>query len=72
MHTKKVGAAGRLRAGYGKKVRKKITEIEKFQRQKQKCPLCGKLKVKRTSKGIWLCQGCKKKFTSDTYFLGEK
>ncbi|HLC77531.1 MAG TPA: 50S ribosomal protein L37ae [Candidatus Nanoarchaeia archaeon] len=66
---KKSRAAGRFGARYGKKVRTKLNLIEDKQRKKQKCPYCGKLGVKRLSKGIWHCKKCDKKFASDTYYL---
>jgi len=66
---KKVKAAGRFGARYGKRVRAQIAKIEEKQRKKQKCPHCGKLGVKRLSKGIWHCKKCGKKFASDTYHL---
>jgi len=67
--TKKVGAAGRLRAGYGKSVRGRITKIEAKQRKKQICPYCKKAALKRLSKGIWLCEKCRKKFASHAYYI---
>ena len=71
MRTKKVKAAGRYGARYGRKIRTKITEIEAEQRKKQKCIFCNGT-AKRLSKGIWKCKKCKKKFASDTYFLPKK
>jgi large subunit ribosomal protein L37Ae len=68
---KKTKSAGRFGSRYGKKVRDKIVEVESIQRKKQKCPFCGKLGVKRLSKGIWLCKKCNKKFASNTYHLKE-
>ncbi|MEM4703078.1 MAG: 50S ribosomal protein L37ae [Candidatus Pacearchaeota archaeon] len=53
---------------YGTKVKAKWYEIEKKQREKQKCPYCKKLRVRRIAKGIWLCDACKKKFTAGAYF----
>jgi large subunit ribosomal protein L37Ae len=67
--TKKARAAGRFGARYGKKVRNKLAEVETKQRVKQKCPFCGKSGVKRTSKGIWQCDKCGKRFASDVYYL---
>lgn len=67
--TPKKKFAGRFGSKYGKKVREKFFAIEKKQRKKQKCPYCGKLAVKRLSKGIWKCNACNKKFTGGTYFL---
>jgi large subunit ribosomal protein L37Ae len=70
--TKKVKAAGRLRAGYGKYARGRITAIESRQRKKQTCPYCKKQALKRLSKGVWLCKKCGKKFASHAYYLGSK
>ncbi|MFH0831852.1 MAG: 50S ribosomal protein L37ae [archaeon] len=66
--TNKVGSAGRFRAGYGRSVRAKVWEVEKKQKQKQICPHCKKPKAKRTSKGLWECGACKRKFTSNAYY----
>ncbi|MDD5699710.1 MAG: 50S ribosomal protein L37ae [Candidatus Nanoarchaeia archaeon] len=66
---KKVRAAGRFGARYGKRVRSKLADVEEKQRVRQKCPLCKKLGVKRTSKGIWECPKCRKRFASDVYYL---
>jgi large subunit ribosomal protein L37Ae len=66
---KKTKSAGRFGARYGKKVRVKTVKVESKQRLKQKCPFCSKMGVKRTSKGIWKCSKCDKKFASDTYYL---
>lgn len=66
--TKKVKAAGRFGARYGRRVRRKIAEIESIQRKKQKCIFCDGV-VKRLSKGIWQCKKCNKKFTGHAYFI---
>lgn len=68
--TKKVKAAGRFSARYGKYVRGRITNIEAKQRKKQICPSC-KRTVKRVSKGIWQCKKCKKKFASHAYYINK-
>ncbi len=68
---KKTKSAGRFGAKYGKAVRTKLIKVETKQKKKQKCPFCGKLGVKRVSKGIWECSKCGKKFASDTYYLKE-
>jgi len=69
--TKKTKSAGRFGARYGRRVRARLVSVEDKQRKKQKCPYCGKLGVKRLSKGIWQCSRpkCNKKFASDTYYL---
>lgn len=69
-HTKKVGSTGRFGARYGLRLRKKILEIEQFQRQKQKCPFCLKFTAKRLASGIWLCRHCKTKFAGRAYVPG--
>lgn len=67
--SKKTKSAGRLGARYGKTVRDKLVKVEKKQRVKQKCPFCGKIGVKRKSKGVWTCPRCKKTFASNVYHL---
>jgi len=67
--SKKTKSAGRFGARYGRLVRTKLASVETKQRVKQKCSYCGKVGVKRLSKGIWECSKCKKKFASDTYYL---
>jgi len=69
---KKSRAAGRFGARYGKSVRMKLANVEEKQRKKQTCPFCGKVGLKRVSKGIWTCSRCGKKFASDTYYLENK
>ena len=68
---KKVGAAGRFGARYGRSVRHKIAEIESVQRKKQICLFCNGV-AKRLSKGIWQCKKCKKKFASNTFYVPKK
>jgi len=69
-HTKKVGSTGRFGARYGLRIRKAVLEIERVQRQKQKCPFCLKLTVKRLAMGIWLCRHCNAKFAGKAYEPG--
>ncbi len=71
MATKKIGAAGRFGARYGKKPKTKITNIERIQRKKQECPYCGRKAAKRLSAGIWKCKKCESKFTGGAYKVGE-
>ncbi len=66
---KKTKSAGRFGARYGKTVKNRLVKIETKQRVRQKCPFCERLGAKRTSKGIWECPKCKKRFASNTYYL---
>ena len=66
---KKSGSAGRFGARYGKTPKARLVKVEEKQRKKQKCPFCKKLGAKRSSKGIWQCFKCKKKFASGVFYL---
>jgi len=68
-HLKKVKSAGRFGARYGRSIRTRIVAVESKQKQKQICPFCKKPRAKRTSKGIWECSKCGKKFASGAYHL---
>ena len=68
---KKSKSAGRFGARYGKTVRANLVRVEQKQRLKQKCPHCGKLGVKKLSKGIWHCRKCKRKFASSVFYLNK-
>ncbi len=69
VHTKKVGSSGRFGSRYGRKVRFKVRTVEAKQRKRQECPNCGKLKVKRVSKGIFECSGCGAVIAGNAYTL---
>lgn len=58
MKTKKVGAAGRYGPRYGTKTKKVVTQIEKLQKQRHKCPKCERNALKRSASGIWNCGKC--------------
>lgn len=66
-HTKKVGRSGRFGSRIGKKTRDEVNAIEEVSKLKHKCPKCGKRKVIRLEAGIWVCKGCKTKFTGGAY-----
>lgn len=52
---KKIKAAGKFGAGYGKNVRNSFNKIEAMQRKAQKSPFHENGKAKRISVGIWRC-----------------
>jgi large subunit ribosomal protein L37Ae len=64
---KKIGAAGRFGAGYGK-IKEKFSEVESKQRIRQECPFCHG-RAKRQAKGIWNCTKCGKIFAGGTFYL---
>lgn len=64
----KVGSAGRFGPRYGKKVRQKVSEIEKKQKSRHVCPRCSLPYVRRLSNGIFICNKCNNKFTGQAYF----
>ena len=67
MATKKVGTAGRFGTRYGRKLRKRVSEVEGKMKMWHKCPYCNKLKVKKNFSGVWQCRSCKTKFTGKAY-----
>lgn len=67
---KKIGAAGRFGAGYGK-VKERLVAVEQIQRKKQACTFCGG-RAKREAKGIWNCLKCGKRFAAGTFYLNAK
>jgi large subunit ribosomal protein L37Ae len=67
--TKKVGPTGKFGVRYGKKVKGAYMAVEKKQRSRQKCPYCKRLTAKRTSKGVWACKFCGKKFAGGAFYL---
>jgi large subunit ribosomal protein L37Ae len=66
---KYTGSTKRFGTRYGRTLKRRLEEIEKVQKSKQKCPYCHNLKVKRLSLGIWFCEKCKAKFTGKAYSL---
>ncbi len=63
-----VKSAGRFGVRYGQSARRKTAAIEVKQKKKQECLFCNG-RARRTSKGIWECDKCGKKFASHAYFL---
>jgi large subunit ribosomal protein L37Ae len=68
MATRKVGSAGRFGSRYGKRIREKVADIEKVQKQRHVCPVCKMQYVKRLSSGIWKCKKCGAKFAGLAYY----
>ena len=66
---KSLGSVKRFGPRYGRRVKRKLAEIEKVQKGKQKCPYCNAQKVKRINTGIWTCKRCGSKFTGGAYFV---
>ena len=66
--SKLLKAAGRFGVRYGQAVKRRIASIESKQRKKQKCIFCNG-RAKRSSKGIWECKKCGKRFAGHAYYL---
>ena len=67
-----LGSAKRYGPRYGKRNKEKLSFLEKQHRERQKCPYCNYVKVRRLSPGIWLCEKCDAKFASRAYSLTQK
>jgi large subunit ribosomal protein L37Ae len=67
MALKKLKSAGRFGARYGRKLKRKIDDIEKIQKGKHTCPYCKKIGVKRLAVGIWYCKKCDSKYAGKAY-----
>jgi len=67
MKTKKVGAAGKFGARYGKKLRTNYLNVEKLKAEPWNCPSCMKDTVKREAAGVWKCKSCGHKFAGKAY-----
>ena len=70
--TKKIKAAGKFRAGFGTRVRKKYNVIEFQQRRRQVSPFYPKARVKRIAAGIWKCLKTGRIFAGPAYIIEEK
>jgi len=67
--TKKIKAAGKFGAGYGRRARNKYNKVEALQRKAQKSPYHPTGKVKRVAVGIWRCVKTGKVFAGPAYHL---
>lgn len=68
---KKIKAAGKFGAGYGRRLRNSFNQVESLQRVRQKSPYYSKGKVKRIAVGIWKCIKTGKIFAGPAYHLGK-
>jgi len=69
---KKIKAAGRLGAGYGRKPRNRFNAVESLQRKSQPSPFHPNGKAKRIAAGIWKCLKTGKIFAGHAYYLEER
>lgn len=67
---KKIGAAGRFGAGYGK-VKERFSAVEDRRKKRQECPFCGG-RATRKAKAIWECSKCSKVFANGVFELNKK
>ena len=59
---------GRFGSRYGRKIRKRVFNVEQgYRGGKKHCPYCEKDAVKRLSAGIYQCKNCNKKFAGASY-----
>jgi large subunit ribosomal protein L37Ae len=64
---RKTRSAGRYGPRYGRKIRKRIADVESAMNQAHKCPSCGRKAVSRKGTGIWTCAKCAVTFAGGTY-----
>lgn len=57
----------RFGARYGRKIRKKVSEIEKKQKSTYECPNCKQKSLERKGTGIWECKKCGNKIAGGAY-----
>jgi len=69
---KKIKAAGKFGAGYGRRVRTNFNKIEALQRKAQPSPFHPTGKAKRIAPGIWKCLKTGKIFAGNAYSLKEE
>jgi large subunit ribosomal protein L37Ae len=65
--TKKVKQLGKFGVRYGVGIRKALLVVEKKQRVRHECPVCGFEKVSRQSTGIFNCAKCNLTFAGGAY-----
>lgn len=61
------GTAGRYRTRFGKRIRNKISKIEKEATENTKCPDCDSQRLEKEYAGIWKCKKCSNKFSGGAW-----
>jgi len=69
---KKIKAAGKFGAGYGRTVRNRFNEVESLQRTFQPSPFHPTGRAKRIAPGIWKCMKTGRIFAGHAYHLAVK
>ena len=64
---RKTRSAGRFGPRYGRKIRKRIADVESVMNEAHKCPACGRKAVSRKGTGIWTCAKCNATFAGGAY-----
>jgi len=60
-------SVGRFGSRYGRKIRKRVSAVEKRMKQDHPCPTCGRKSVRRTNTSVWECRKCGAKFAGGAY-----
>ncbi|RMD65552.1 50S ribosomal protein L37ae [Candidatus Pacearchaeota archaeon] len=69
---KKIRAAGKFGAGYGRRVRNRFNAVEELQRKPQPSPFHPKGRAVRLAAGIWKCLKTGKVFAGHAYYLKKR
>jgi len=72
MEEKKLTSTKRFGARYGRSLKERLAKIEVEYKKRNKCPYCGKNRVKRLAIGIWFCSACNSKFAGKAYSITKK
>ena len=67
MAKKKLGSAKRFGARYSTPLKQIVRDIEKVQKSKQICPVCGRKSLRRKGNSIWVCSKCGAKIAGGAY-----
>jgi len=69
---KKIKAAGKFGAGYGRNVRHRFNTVEAMQRTRQQSPFHPGGRAVRIAAGIWKCEKTGKVFAGNAYHLEDR